>query len=106
VDREATCTLPTDRDRLLALLRALLPEPQRRYHVTSMAVFGSRVRDDFTPSSDLDLLITFDDTANLFDLVGLETDFSERLGVKVDTVTPASLKTRLRDAILSSAVPV
>lgn len=94
------------REDLVRRLRALLPELRERYHVAELAVFGSRTRTDATPQSDLDLLVIFDSKGSLFDLVGLELDLGERLGVEVDVVTPASLKPRLRDRILESAVPV
>lgn len=72
----------------------------------SLAVFGSRTRDDASAESDLDLLVTFDPEASLFDLVGLELDLGDRFGIKVDVVTPASIKPRLRERILNDAVPV
>lgn len=97
-------SLPTDREALLAHLRELLPELRRRYRVVDLAVFGSRVRDDFTPQSDLDLLVTFEPGAGLFDLIGLEQDLAQLLGVKVDVVTPKSIKPLLRERILTSAV--
>jgi predicted nucleotidyltransferase len=50
--------------------------------------------------------VTFDSSASLFDLVRMERDLSERLGVEFDVVTPASIKPRIRDRILESAVPV
>ncbi len=91
---------------LLGRLRQLLPELRAKYHVAELAVFGSRARTDATPQSDLDLLVTFDPTASLFDLVGMERDLTERLGVEVDVVTPASIKPRIKARILESAVPV
>ncbi len=91
---------------LLGRLRQLLPELRAKYHVAELAVFGSRARADATPRSDLDLLVKFDPEASLLDLVGMEIDLTERLGVEVDVVTPASIKPRIKDRILESAVPV
>lgn len=91
---------------LLVRLRQLLPELRRDYHVAELAVFGSRARTDASPRSDLDLLVTFDPAASLFDLVGLELDLTQRFGIEVDVVTPASIKPRIKDRILESAVPV
>lgn len=87
-------------------LRQLLPELREKYHVAELAVFGSRARTDATPRSDLDLLVTFDPEASLLDLVGMELDLTERFGVEVDVVTPASIKPRIKDRVLGSAVPV
>jgi len=91
---------------VLGRLRQLLPELREKYHVAELAVFGSRSRTDASPQSDLDLLVTFDPEASLFDLVGMELDLKERFGVEVDVVTPASIKPRIRDRILESAVSV
>lgn len=101
-----TATLPTELDGLLARLRELLPELRERYHVTSLAVFGSRTRDDATPASDLDLLVTFGSKASLFELIGMEQDLGDLFGVKVDVVTPSSIKPQLKQRILGNAVPV
>lgn len=93
-------------EQLLGRLRQLLPELREKYHLAELAVFGSRTRTDATPRSGLDLLVTFTPEASLFDLVGLELDLTERLGVEVDVVTPVSIKPRIKDRILESAVPV
>jgi uncharacterized protein len=98
--------LPNELEALRSRLREMLPELRERYHVVHVAVFGSRVRDDFTPQSDLDLLVTFGPDASLFDLVGMEQDLAGLFGVKVDVVTPSSVKPLLRERILGSAVPV
>jgi predicted nucleotidyltransferase len=91
---------------LLDRLRQLLPELREKYHVAELAVFGSRTRTDAVTRSDLDLLVTFDPEASLFDLIGMELDLTERFGIAVDVVTPASIKPRIKDRILESAVPV
>lgn len=93
-------------DALRGRLRELLPELREQFHVVNLSVFGSRSRGDATSDSDLDLLVEFDSEASLFDLVGMELNLEERLGMKVDVLTPASIKPRLRHRILESAVPV
>ena len=101
-----TSALSADLKGLLAQLRELLPELRERYGVGSLAVFGSRVRDDFTAESDLDLLVTFERPIGLFGLVGMEQELGDRFGVKVDVLTPTSIKPRLKERILGAAVPV
>ncbi len=101
-----TSALATDLKGLLAQLGELLPELRERYGIGTMAVFGSRVRDDFTAESDLDLLVTFERPVGLFELVGMEQELSDRFGVKVDVLTPTSIKPRLKERILGAAVPV
>lgn len=76
------------------------------YGVVRAGVFGSRARDDYTSSSDLDLLVEFEEGRSLLDLVGLELDLTERLGIKAHVVTYRSLHSLLRDRILSDEIRV
>lgn len=89
-------------------LRAMLPELAERFGVAELGLFGSRVRGDHRPDSDLDILVTFrpDVRISLFTLVELEDLLADRLGVKVDLVEKVALKPRLRPYILAEAQPV
>jgi predicted nucleotidyltransferase len=69
--------------------------------VESLGVFGSYSRGDFTPTSDVDLLVRFSKTKSLLDLVRIEREFSERLSRPVDLVTEASVSPFLRDRIFN-----
>lgn len=63
-------------------------------------------RGDDVPTSDIDLLVDFDEGVGLLNLIGLERELSNLLGVRVD-VTPAdSLKPRIRDQVLRETVPL
>lgn len=75
------------------ILQTLAP-----YKPKSIGVFGSRVRNNQTEKSDLDLLVDLKNI-NLLDLVGLEEELSRLLDVKVDLVTEASLNKYLRPVI-------
>ena len=77
----------------------------RHYGVRRLSFFGSVVRDDFGPDSDVDVLVEFESDANagLFELVDLQKDLSELVGRAVDLHTPASLSHFFRDKIVSSA---
>ena len=70
-------------ERYRDLLRAMLPELNERYGVSELGLFGSRVRGDHRPDSDLDVLVTFRPEAfvSLFTLVELEDLLAERLPV-------------------------
>jgi predicted nucleotidyltransferase len=89
-------------------LRAMLPELRERFGVESLGLFGSRVRGDHRPDSDLDVLVTFAPEArpSLFDLAGLAIDIEDRLGVRIDLAMRANLKPRLRPYILREVRPV
>ena len=80
----------------------------RRHHIERLALFGSVLGDDFTPDSDVDVLVEFQ--AGHFpglDFVSMEREFSQLLqGRRVDMVTPKFLNARIRDQVLTSAEPL
>ena len=74
-----------------------------RYHVRELALFGSVLRDDYAPNSDVDGLVDFDLAAKvtLLHLGGLQMDLQDLFGRAVDVLTKtAALRARLRDAAL------
>jgi predicted nucleotidyltransferase len=89
-------------------LRAMLPELAERYGVSELGLFGSRVRGDHRPDSDLDVLVRFRDgvTPSLFTLGGIVSDLEEALGITVDLAVEKNLKPILRPYILREAVIV
>ena len=60
----------------------------RRNHIRTLAFFGSVLRDDFRPDSDVDVLIEFEpgQEPGLMEMVGMQDELSEILGRKVDMV--------------------
>jgi hypothetical protein len=84
----------------------------RRWKITELALFGSVLREDFRPDSDVDVLVTFSPDAewSLFDMVHMQEDLQGILGRKVDLVSRRGLEQShnwiRRKAILSSAEPV
>ena len=77
----------------------------KKYYITELSIFGSSIRNDFTPDSDVDLLISFDEHSNitLFDLMDIETSFSQLFNRNVDIVEKKSLKNPIRkNKILST----
>ena len=79
-------------------------EIRRRYRAEIKGIFGSYARGDFHANSDLDLLVDFDEGANLFDLVGLQQFLEEKLGCKVDLVSRRSLRAELRTSVLNEMI--
>jgi hypothetical protein len=61
------------------------------FEPTEIGVFGSYARGEQRADSDLDLLVTFGKRLTLLDLVGLEMELTEQLGIKVDLVTRNAL---------------
>ncbi len=77
-----------------------------KYGVRKAAIFGSVARGEATESSDIDLLVEFEENRSLLDLIGLKQDAEELLGVEVDVVTYNSLHPLLEDQILTSQVVI
>ena len=79
-------------------------EIRGRYKAEIKGIFGSYARGDFHADSDLDLLVDFDEGADLFDLVGLQQFLEEKLGCKVDLVSRRSLREELRTSVLNEMI--
>ena len=77
-----------------------------RYQVESLGVFGSYVRQEQRPGSDLDILVTFREPPSLLEFIALENHLPDTLGVKVDLVMKDALKPRIAERILDEVVPV
>lgn len=77
----------------------------RRNQIRRLALFGSVLRDDFGPSSDVDVLVEFEAGAHvgLLRLAGMEIELSEMLGRKVDLNTPGFLSDYFRAQVLAEA---
>jgi len=77
-----------------------------RHRAVNPRVFGSVLRGNDTEDSDLDLLVDATERTTLFDIVTIERELRDALGVDVDVQTPESLSKRFRDSILSEAAPL
>src|SRR6478672_6157002 len=99
-------------------MRAEIPIPRERLYgfchqwkIAELRVFGSALREDFRPDSDLDLLVTFapDADPSLLDHVAMEEELSGITGRKVDLVSQRAIERSSnwirRKAILDSAEP-
>ena len=84
----------------------------RRWQITELALFGSVLREDFRPESDVDLLVSFAENARwtLLDLARMEAEFKDILGREVDLVERRAVELSenyiRRRHILESAEPV
>ena len=79
----------------------------RRNHIRRLAFFGSVLREDFGPDSDIDVLVEFEEgqTPGL-SFFSMAREFEELLGRKVDFLTPGFLSKYIRDRVLQEALPV
>ena len=78
----------------------------RRYGVRRAGVFGSYARGDAGPASDLDLLVDLPAGSSLLDLVGLQLDLIEALGIRVDAGTYNSLHPLVRERVLGDEIRI
>ena len=92
---------------LLTGLNALaIREIVARHGGTHLRVFGSFSRGTQHDHSDLDLLVDLDPGRSLLDLIAMQQDLGDLLGLRVDVVTERSLSPYIRDAVLKAAIPL
>lgn len=89
---------------LVVIDRPAIAEFCRRHHVRRLAFFGSVLRDDFRPDSDVDVLVEFEPGhVPGFAFFDLQEELSGLLGRKVDLHTPGSLSRYFRARVVSEA---
>ncbi len=79
----------------------------RKRHIRKLSVFGSYLREDFGPESDIDFLVEFEEgcTPGYFELADMEEELSALLGgYDVDLHTPKDVRGCFRDDIMAEAV--
>lgn len=77
----------------------------RRNHILKLSLFGSVLRDDFGPDSDVDVLAEFEPghVPGFITLAGMEIELGEIIGRKVDMNTPDCLSPYFRDEVIKTA---
>lgn len=76
----------------------------RRNRIRRLALFGSVLRDDFAPDSDVDVLVEFEPGTRVgLRFFGMEQELSEILGRKVDLNTPGFLSKHFRNKVIAEA---
>jgi len=88
--------VPVDRQRIAEFCR--------RHHIRRLALFGSVLRDDFRPDSDIDVPVTFEPGQVVgLRIVEIEDELTQLLGRRVDLVSEKYLNHRIRNSVLSAA---
>ena len=83
-----------------------MPELAARYRVRGLSLFGSFARGEAKGSSDIDLIVEFEEGADLFDLVGLSLYLEEKLGRAVDVVPKNAVREELSREIFGETLSV
>ncbi len=88
--------IPVDRQRIAEFCR--------KFHIRKLSLFGSVLRDDFRPDSDVDVLVTFEPGQVIgLRIIDIEDELAQLLGRRVDLVSEKYLNHRIRDRVLSAA---
>lgn len=89
----------------IPLDQAAIADFCRRHRIVRLSLFGSILRDDFGPDSDVDVLVEFaaDAGVTLLDMARMEDELSSAVGRRVDLRTPEDLSRYFRDAVLREA---
>ena len=88
----------------IEILKAVTEDSLSKYKARIKAIFGSVARGDESESSDIDILVDFQEGADLFDFVGLSLFLEEKLHRRIDIVPTDTIKREIRDIILKDAI--
>lgn len=77
-----------------------------KFNPKLVGIFGSYARNEQQRESDLDILVDFNGSVNLVELIGLEQELTELLGIKVDLVTLKSVNPSLNDYIQQDLIRI
>jgi len=98
--------MKTQIEHIKNIFKSELPNLRTKYHINSLDIFGSYLRNENNSDSDIDILVSFTEVPSLFRFIELEDYLSNLLGIKVDLVMKSSLKPFIGQKILSEAQPI
>jgi len=98
--------MPHTLEQLKEILHERREEMARDYAVAAIGIFGSHVREEATPGSDIDILVEFDKPIGFFKFLELEEKLAQWLGAPVDLVTKAALKPHIGQNILKEVAMI
>jgi len=93
-----------DKATIVNLLSAEKKHLHERFHVSELGLFGSYIRGESTETSDIDVLVDFDGSVDLFDLVEMEEYLASKLNRKVDVVIKRALRPSIGEQILQEVM--
>jgi predicted nucleotidyltransferase len=87
-------------------LQELKPKLKKRFKVETIDIFGSYARSEQTEKSDIDILVTYSEGADLLLVAGLRRYLRTKLHVKVDVISKKYLNPIIKDRVLAEAIPI
>ncbi len=85
-------------------LEELKPLLKEGFKVKEIGIFGSWIREENKETSDLDILVEFEEPVSLLGVVKLENYLSERLDIKVDLIPQKDVREELKERIFKEAI--
>jgi len=95
-----------NKQQILSFLTHVKPELVKRFNISSIAVFGSTVRNEANEKSDIDILVSFTGAANSKNYFGLQFYLEDELKSPIDLVTEKALRDELRPYVEKEAIYV
>ncbi len=92
------------KEEILKTLKKFKQEVKKKYKVRELGLFGSYINEKQKESSDIDILVEFDEKADLFDLIRLSLFLEEKLNKKVDIVPKSALREEIKENILQKVI--
>lgn len=93
-----------NQEEIIKLLKELTGEVEQKYKARIKGIFGSFVRGEEHEKSDIDILVEFEEGANLLHLVGLSLFLEDKINMPVDLVPSDTLRKEIREDILKEAI--
>lgn len=98
--------LSMTKEEIRTRVQGALPTLPYRERVKRLSLFGSHLRGDAKPDSDVDLLVELSEPVGLFDFVGMQFHLERSLERRVDLLTPEALSKYFRHKVLDEAEPL
>jgi len=92
------------REKILNTLKRLKEDLNTNFRVKTIGLFGSYVKNEQKNTSDIDLLVEFEEDADLFHLIGLSRYLEEVFKSKVDVISKPAIKEELKQRILEEVI--
>lgn len=93
-----------EKNSIIAALQRMHDDIRKKYRADIKGIFGSVAREENITGSDLDILVSFEKGANMFDFVGLSQFLEESLHLPVDIVPIDVIRNEIKEQILREAI--